>query len=76
MYVEHTVYVDIHINSKQHTRIHTYIYGGHNCKASNRTQRICTHIFSTANTVREDILSEMGLLQVVILVYKLYTDLK
>jgi len=49
MYVEHTMYVDIHINSNQHTRRHEYIYSGHTCKASNRTQRPCTHIFSTAN---------------------------
>ena len=59
MYVEHTLYVDIHTNSKQHTRRHTYIYSGHTCKASNRTQRTCTHIFSTTNSVCEDILSEM-----------------
>jgi hypothetical protein len=76
MYVEHTVYVDIHINSKQHIRRHAYIYSGRNCKASNRTQRSCTDIFSTANSVYEDILSEMlVLLQVLILSRKLYRKL-
>jgi len=80
MYVEHTLCEDIHINSNQHTRRHTYIHSRHTCKASNRTQRSCNHIFSTANcmcgyTVWNVWITAWQLLQVVMFVCKLYMEL-